>query len=70
VWKSVRCGVSNGVRYGVLEFLGVGITLDIFQNIHMPYIQYGVLVFSGYGVLIFFPLWSLMSAGMDTPYLP
>ncbi|GJS95633.1 hypothetical protein Tco_0802601 [Tanacetum coccineum] len=25
---------------------------------------------SGYGILIFFPLWSLMSAGTDTPYLP
>ncbi|GKB64126.1 hypothetical protein Tco_0920312 [Tanacetum coccineum] len=41
-------------------FLGVGTTLDIFQNIiFIPYFQYGVLVFSGYGVLSFIPLWSL-----------
>ncbi|GJU45185.1 hypothetical protein Tco_1202451 [Tanacetum coccineum] len=58
------------VGYGVLEFLGVGTTFDIFQNILFPYIQYGVLVFSGYGVLIFIPLWSLVRAGTDTPYLP
>ncbi|GKD07443.1 reverse transcriptase domain-containing protein, partial [Tanacetum coccineum] len=52
-------------------FLGVGTTLDIFQNIiFIPYFQYGVLVFSGYGVLSFIPLWSLVSAGTDTPYLP
>ncbi|GJS26757.1 retrovirus-related pol polyprotein from transposon TNT 1-94 [Tanacetum coccineum] len=44
---------------GVLEFLGVGTTLDIFQNIHILYLEYDVLVFSGYGVLIFFPLWYL-----------
>ncbi|GJR49668.1 hypothetical protein Tco_1400189 [Tanacetum coccineum] len=56
--------------YGVLGFLRVGTTFDIFQNIHILYLQYGVLVFSGYGVFIMFPLWSLVSAGMDTPYLP
>ncbi|GJW06967.1 hypothetical protein Tco_1569390 [Tanacetum coccineum] len=47
------------VGYGVLEFLGIGTTFDIFQNIHMLYIQYNVLVFSGYDVLSLFPLWSL-----------
>ncbi|GJY22901.1 hypothetical protein Tco_0396559 [Tanacetum coccineum] len=52
-------------------FLGVGTTLDIFQNIILiPYLEYGVLILSGYGVLIFIPLWSLVSAGTDTPYLP
>ncbi|GJT18647.1 hypothetical protein Tco_0877353 [Tanacetum coccineum] len=60
----------QGIGYGVLDFLGVGTTFDIFQNIHILYIQYGVLVFSGYGVLSLFPLWSLVSAGTDTPYLP
>ncbi|GJW00279.1 hypothetical protein Tco_1555530 [Tanacetum coccineum] len=60
----------QGIGYGVLEFLGVGTTFDIFQNIHILYLQYGVLTSSGYGVLIFFPLWSLVSAGTDTPYLP
>ncbi|GJX07894.1 hypothetical protein Tco_0195826 [Tanacetum coccineum] len=52
--------------YGVLGFLRVGTTFDIFQNIYLLYLQYGVLVFSGYGVLIMFPLWSLVSAGMNT----
>ncbi|GJT94504.1 retrovirus-related pol polyprotein from transposon TNT 1-94 [Tanacetum coccineum] len=60
----------QGIRYGVLEFLGVGTTFDIFQNIHILYFQYSVLTSSGYGVLTFFPLWSLVSAGTDTPYLP
>ncbi|GJZ78119.1 retrovirus-related pol polyprotein from transposon TNT 1-94 [Tanacetum coccineum] len=51
-------------------FLGVGTTLDIFQNIHILYLEYDVLSISGYGVLSFIPLWSLVSAGTDTPYLP
>ncbi|GKE36393.1 retrovirus-related pol polyprotein from transposon TNT 1-94, partial [Tanacetum coccineum] len=42
-------------------FLGVGTTLDIFQNIILiSYLEYGVLILSGYGVLIFISLWSLM----------
>ncbi|GKA00689.1 hypothetical protein Tco_0673354 [Tanacetum coccineum] len=53
---SIRC--IQGIRYGVLEFLGVGTTFDIFQNIHILYLQYGVLTSSGFGVLILFPLWS------------
>ncbi|GJX03958.1 hypothetical protein Tco_0189874 [Tanacetum coccineum] len=60
----------QGIGYGVLEFLGVGTTFDIFQNIHILYLQYGILTSSGYGVLIFIPLWSLVSADTDTPYLP
>ncbi|GJS23911.1 hypothetical protein Tco_0452543 [Tanacetum coccineum] len=60
----------QGIRYGVLEFLEVGTMFDIFQNIHILYLQYGVLTSSGYGVLIFFPLWSLVSACTDTLYLP
>ncbi|GKF08531.1 hypothetical protein Tco_0042755 [Tanacetum coccineum] len=60
----------QGIGYGVLEFLGVGTTFDIFQNLHILYLEYGVLSFSGYGVLSLFPLWSLVSAGTDTPYLP
>ncbi|GKE51051.1 hypothetical protein Tco_1486207, partial [Tanacetum coccineum] len=36
----------QGIGYGVLEFLEVGTTFDIFQNIiFIPYFQYGVLVF-------------------------
>ncbi|GKC98503.1 hypothetical protein Tco_1168778 [Tanacetum coccineum] len=50
-------------------FLRVGTMLDIFQNIHILYLEYGVLSLSGYGVLNFIPLWSLVSAGTDTPYL-
>ncbi|GJW10999.1 hypothetical protein Tco_1576826 [Tanacetum coccineum] len=74
-------GIDNGlevglirriqwVGYDVLEFLGVGTTFDIFQNIHILYLEYGVLTSSGYGVLSFIPLWSLVSAGTDKPYLP
>ncbi|GJY88589.1 hypothetical protein Tco_0503217 [Tanacetum coccineum] len=55
--------------YAYWGFLGVGTMLDIFQNIHILYLQYYVLVFSGYGVLSLFPLLSLVSAGMDTAYL-
>ncbi|GJV66943.1 hypothetical protein Tco_1482452 [Tanacetum coccineum] len=60
----------QGVRYGVLGFLKVGTTFDIFKNIHILYLEYSVLTSSGYGVLSFIPLWSLVSAGTDTPYLP
>ncbi|GJX92987.1 hypothetical protein Tco_0347573, partial [Tanacetum coccineum] len=67
--KSVRYGVSNEFDTAYREFLGVGTTFDIFENIHFLYLQYGILVFSGYGVLIMFPLWSLVSAGTDTSYL-
>ncbi|GKG31824.1 hypothetical protein Tco_0426774, partial [Tanacetum coccineum] len=59
-----------GTGYGLLEFLGVGTTFDIFKNLHILYLQYGVLVFSGYGILDLFPLWYLVSAGTDTPYVP
>ncbi|GKA84875.1 hypothetical protein Tco_0806529, partial [Tanacetum coccineum] len=69
-WKLVLIRRIQGIGYGILEFLGVWTTLDIFQNIHILYLEYGVLVFSGYGVLSLFPLWSLVSAGTDTPYLP
>ncbi|GKG03069.1 hypothetical protein Tco_0310705, partial [Tanacetum coccineum] len=66
------------VRYDVLEFLGVGTTFDIFHNILFPYslnTAYCLswirrIAFPGYGVLDLFPLWSLVSAGTDTPYLP
>ncbi|GJR59428.1 hypothetical protein Tco_1501590 [Tanacetum coccineum] len=68
--ESVSIRRIQGVGYGVLEFLRVGATFDIFQNIHLLYLQYGVLVFSGYGVLVLCPSWSLVSAGTDTPYLP
>ncbi|GKF38963.1 hypothetical protein Tco_0119024, partial [Tanacetum coccineum] len=65
---SIRC--IQGLDTAYWGFLGVGTTLDIFQNINILYLQYGVLTSSGYGVLSFIPLWSLVSTGMDTPYLP
>ncbi|GKC44963.1 hypothetical protein Tco_1062685 [Tanacetum coccineum] len=75
VFYGLECGLEvgsirriQGIGYGVLEFLGVGTTFDIFQNIHILYLQYGVLTSSGYDVLIFFPLWSLVSAGTDSEY--
>ncbi|GJY19795.1 putative ribonuclease H-like domain-containing protein [Tanacetum coccineum] len=49
----------QGIRYSVLKFLGVRTMFDIFQNIHILYFEYGVLVFSRHGVLDFYPLWSL-----------
>ncbi|GJR59564.1 hypothetical protein Tco_1501726, partial [Tanacetum coccineum] len=33
----------QGIGYGVLEFLGVGTMFDIFQNLHILYLQYGIL---------------------------
>ncbi|GJU92312.1 hypothetical protein Tco_1304735 [Tanacetum coccineum] len=60
----------QGLDTAYWGFLGVGTMLDIFQNIHILYLEYGVLSISGYGVLSFIPLWSLVSAGTDTPYLP
>ncbi|GJS56003.1 hypothetical protein Tco_0629365 [Tanacetum coccineum] len=66
--ESVSIRRIQGIGYDVLGFLGVGITFDIFQNIHILCLQYGVLVFSGYSVLNLSPLWSLVSAGTDTPY--
>nr|GEU69542.1 Gag-Pol polyprotein [Tanacetum cinerariifolium] len=65
--ESVSIRGIQYLGYDVLGFLGVGTTCDIFQNIHLLYLQYGVLVFSGYDVLIMFPSWSLVSAGTDTP---
>ncbi|GJT37669.1 hypothetical protein Tco_0937534 [Tanacetum coccineum] len=60
VWKPVRYGVSNELDTA----------FDIFENIHILYLQYGVFTSSRYGVLSFNPLWSLVSAGTDMPYLP
>ncbi|GKC72230.1 hypothetical protein Tco_1118113, partial [Tanacetum coccineum] len=56
---SIRYGVSKKLDTAYWGFLRVGTTFDIFQNIHLLYIEYGVLTSSGYGILIFFPLWSL-----------
>ncbi|GKA60019.1 hypothetical protein Tco_0759332 [Tanacetum coccineum] len=64
--ESVSIRRIQGVGYGVLRFLGVGTTFDIFQNIHILYLPYDVLVFTGYGVLIMWSSWSLVSAGTDT----
>ncbi|GJR55884.1 hypothetical protein Tco_1406405 [Tanacetum coccineum] len=50
--KSVSIRRIQGLEYGVLGFIGVENTFDIFQNIHILYLQYDVLVFTGYGVLI------------------
>ncbi|GJY88629.1 hypothetical protein Tco_0503257 [Tanacetum coccineum] len=44
VWKSVEYGVSKELDTAYWGFLGVGTTLDIFQNIILiPYLEYGVL---------------------------
>ncbi|GKF13553.1 hypothetical protein Tco_0055015, partial [Tanacetum coccineum] len=69
VWKQVDMPYPPMWDTAYWGFLGVRITFDIFQNIHILYFQYDVLISSGYGVLIFFPLWSLVSEGTDAPYL-
>ncbi|GKA57301.1 reverse transcriptase domain-containing protein [Tanacetum coccineum] len=57
----------QGLDTAYWGFLGVGTTLDIFQNIiFIPYFEYDVLSLSGYDVLSLIPLWSLVSAGTDT----
>ncbi|GJT91696.1 hypothetical protein Tco_1080541 [Tanacetum coccineum] len=43
--KAVQYSVSNGFDTAYREFLRVGTTFDIFQNIHILYLKYGVLVF-------------------------
>ncbi|GJZ64196.1 hypothetical protein Tco_0620617 [Tanacetum coccineum] len=70
VWSIVDMAYRKGSIWRIRGFLRVGTTFDIFQNIHILYYEYGILVFSGYDVLILFPSWSLVSAGTDTPYLP
>ncbi|GJR36742.1 hypothetical protein Tco_1212426 [Tanacetum coccineum] len=60
-WSGSRFDtVYPRIGYWYWGFLGVGTTLDIFQNIiFIPYFEYSVLSLSGYGVLSFIPLWSL-----------
>ncbi|GKG32165.1 hypothetical protein Tco_0427115, partial [Tanacetum coccineum] len=57
VWKSVEYGVSKELDTAYWGFLGVGTTIDIFQNLHILYHGYGVWMSSGYGVLSFSPSW-------------
>ncbi|GJU13665.1 retrotransposon protein, putative, ty1-copia subclass [Tanacetum coccineum] len=59
VWSRCRYGVSIVLDTAYWGFLGVGTTFDIFQNIHILYLQYDILVFTGYDVLILFTSWSL-----------
>nr|GEU40768.1 hypothetical protein [Tanacetum cinerariifolium] len=59
-----------------INFCSLGTKFDIFQNLHILYLEYGILPSSGYGVLILFPSWSFMkcrhgyvvSSLMDTAY--
>ncbi|GKE87583.1 hypothetical protein Tco_1565058 [Tanacetum coccineum] len=75
VWKSVRCGVFNGLDTVYWGLLGVGTTLDIFQNIiFIPYFQYGILVFWIRCILLSFVVFGecrhvyAVSSFMDTAY--
>ncbi|GJY03208.1 hypothetical protein Tco_0361360 [Tanacetum coccineum] len=79
-----RCGTisaarGSGSRLDTVYwgFFGVGVTLDIFQNIILiPYLEYGVLSPLDAGVLIFIPLLVFgecrhgyaVSSLMDTAY--
>ncbi|GJS15363.1 xylulose kinase-1 [Tanacetum coccineum] len=55
-----RYGVLTEVNTAYRGFLGVGTTFDIFQNILLLYLEYGVSTSSGYGVLNLVPSWSLV----------
>ncbi|GJV06301.1 hypothetical protein Tco_1343957 [Tanacetum coccineum] len=46
-----RYGVSKVLDTAYQGFLGVGTTFDIFQNLHILYLEYGVLPSFGYDVL-------------------
>ncbi|GJZ59835.1 hypothetical protein Tco_0615651, partial [Tanacetum coccineum] len=71
-----RYGVSKVFDTAYWGFLGVWTTSDIFQNLHILYLEYGVLLSFGYGVLVLIPSWSLVkyrhryavSSLMDTAY--
>ncbi|GJR22149.1 hypothetical protein Tco_0970676 [Tanacetum coccineum] len=70
VWKSIEYGVSKGLDTTYWGFLGVWTMFDIFQNIILyPYLEYGVLNFSGYGVLNFIPF-VVFDAGDDVKIIP
>ncbi|GJS50590.1 hypothetical protein Tco_0623952 [Tanacetum coccineum] len=71
-----RYGVLTEVNTAYRGLLRVGTTFDIFQNILLLYLEYGVLDCSGYGVLHLVLSWSLVkcrhryavSSWMDTAY--
>ncbi|GKB02063.1 hypothetical protein Tco_0830107 [Tanacetum coccineum] len=68
--------VSRDLDTAYQRFLGVGTTFDIFENILLLYIEYGVWSPPGYGILVFIPSWSFVkyrhryavSSLMDTAY--
>ncbi|GJS16499.1 hypothetical protein Tco_0410971 [Tanacetum coccineum] len=66
-----RYGVSKVFDTAYRGFLGVSTMFDVFQNILFPYslnTAYCLLLDMAYWIL--FPLWSLVSAGTETSYLP
>ncbi|GJX78110.1 hypothetical protein Tco_0324921 [Tanacetum coccineum] len=71
-----RYGVLTEVNTAYRGFLGVETTFDIFQNILLLYLEYGVWIFSRYGALDLVPSWSfvkcrhryVVSSLMDTAY--
>ncbi|GJY35032.1 ribonuclease H-like domain-containing protein [Tanacetum coccineum] len=58
--ESVQYGASNVLDIAYWGFLGVGTTIDIFQNLHILYHKYGVLSSFGYGVLDLVLSWPLV----------
>ncbi|GJX83298.1 hypothetical protein Tco_0332779 [Tanacetum coccineum] len=50
-YQSVSDTTYPSIGNGVLGFLRIGTTFDIFQNIYILYLEYGVLSSSGYDVL-------------------
>ncbi|GJQ99913.1 hypothetical protein Tco_0522898 [Tanacetum coccineum] len=70
IWKSGLTRRIQGLDTAYWGFLGVWTTFEIFQNIHILFLEYGVLSLSGYDILSFIPLWSWVSAGTNMSYLP
>ncbi|GKF81375.1 hypothetical protein Tco_0239977, partial [Tanacetum coccineum] len=65
--ESVYIRLIQGIRYGVLEFLGVG-TTHRYAVSSLMNTAYCLLLDTTYWILL--PSWSLVSAGTDMPYLP
>ncbi|GJT59615.1 hypothetical protein Tco_1003148 [Tanacetum coccineum] len=60
VWKLIDTPYRAMWDTTYWGFLRVGTTFDIFQNLHILYLEYGVLVFLDTAYWILFPSWSLV----------
>ncbi|GJW03652.1 hypothetical protein Tco_1562508, partial [Tanacetum coccineum] len=70
VWKLVDTPYRAMWDTTYWEFLGVRTTFDIFQNIHLLYLEYDILNSLDTAYWILFLRGLQRSVGTDTPYLP